>query len=219
MFAASFLLESRSVLRCFHQSSERDNVRDLSILTRGLLTGAILFTAQTAWADDGSIGIADLAQHASRFAHTEGETTVANAQSAPAMDGWVTAVSKEPELQPPAQLAAPPAPKPARKPKAAARAKSGHLLSGIASYYWQDQMTASGERFNKNELTAAHKTLPFNTKVRVSCKSTGREVVVRINDRGPFIPGRVIDLSEAAAEALGMRGKGLTPVHLEVVSR
>ncbi len=203
-------------------------MRDLPILTRSLFVcGFCALGTPSAWADDPFSGIPDLAQQASRVAHSDDETTVASASAETgALQGWVTALSKDlaPAPSPPATVpAAPPAlaapaPAPAQKPKAA-RAKPGHLLSGIASYYWQDQMTASGERFNKDELTAAHKTLPFNTKVRVSCKSTGREVVVRINDRGPFIPGRVIDLSEAAAKVLGMRGKGLAPVNLEVVSR
>ena len=92
-----------------------------------------------------------------------------------------------------------------------------HALTGIASYYWQGQMTASGEPFNKRDMTAAHPSLPFGTKVRVFCANTGRDVVVRINDRGPFKPGRIIDLSEAAAKAIGMQGRGLTTVQLEVV--
>lgn len=79
-------------------------------------------------------------------------------------------------------------------------------------------MTASGERFNKRALTAAHKTLPIGTRVRVTRLDTGRSVDVRINDRGPYKPGRVIDLSEAAAEALGMTGVGLTRVNVRVVS-
>jgi len=90
-------------------------------------------------------------------------------------------------------------------------------MSGIASFYWQGTKTASGEPFDKRAMTAAHKTLPFGTKVRVFCANTGRQVIVRINDRGPFKPGRVIDLSEAAAEAIGMRGRGLTVVQLEVM--
>jgi rare lipoprotein A len=93
-----------------------------------------------------------------------------------------------------------------------------HEIAGIASYYWQDQMTATGERFNKRDLTAAHKTLPFGTRVRVTRLDSGKSVVVRINDRGPFKAGRVIDLSEKAAEDIGMTGKGLTAVRLEVVS-
>jgi rare lipoprotein A len=93
----------------------------------------------------------------------------------------------------------------------------GHSLTGIASYYWQDQMTASGERFDKRAMTAAHKTLPLGTKVRVTHVASGRSVIVRINDRGPFKPGRVIDLSEAAAEQIQMTSAGLAAVTLDIV--
>ncbi len=89
--------------------------------------------------------------------------------------------------------------------------------SGIASYYWQGQKTASGARFNPNGLTAAHRSLPFGTKVRVTNKRNGRSVVVTINDRGPFIRGRVIDLSKGAAQVIGMTGAGLAPVSLDVL--
>lgn len=94
---------------------------------------------------------------------------------------------------------------------------ANHQLDGIASYYWQEQKTATGEQFDKMAMTAAHKTLPFGTRVRVTNVSNRRSVVVRINDRGPFKPGRVIDLSYAAAGALGMHDKGLAPVRVEVV--
>jgi rare lipoprotein A len=93
-----------------------------------------------------------------------------------------------------------------------------HVLTGIASYYWQDQMTANGERFDKTAMTAAHKTLPINTRVRVTNVVNGKSVVVRINDRGPFKPGRVIDLSEAAAGAIDMHKVGLVPVKVEIIS-
>jgi rare lipoprotein A (peptidoglycan hydrolase) len=93
-----------------------------------------------------------------------------------------------------------------------------HILEGIASYYWQDQMTATGERFDRTALTAAHKTLPLNTRVRVTNVVNGHSVVVRINDRGPFKPGRVLDLSEAAAARLDMQKVGLVPVKMEVIS-
>jgi rare lipoprotein A len=95
----------------------------------------------------------------------------------------------------------------------------GHALSGVASYYWEDQMTATGEHFNKRAMTAAHKTLPFGTRVRVTRADNGDSVVVRINDRGPYIGGRIIDLSERAAENLGMTDIGTTPVRLEVLGR
>lgn len=91
------------------------------------------------------------------------------------------------------------------------------LLEGIASFYWQGQKTASGEPFDKSALTAAHKTLPFNTRVRVTHMRNGRSVVVRINDRGPFTPGRIIDLSDAAADIIGMKSHGLARVRLEVL--
>ena len=95
----------------------------------------------------------------------------------------------------------------------------GHALSGNASYYWEDQTTATGERFDKRAMTAAHKTLPFGTKVRVTRVDNGASVIVRINDRGPFRPGRIIDLSERAAENLAMTGAGVAAVRLEVLGR
>lgn len=88
---------------------------------------------------------------------------------------------------------------------------------GLASFYGSDQQTASGERFNPRAMTAAHRTLPFGTKVRVTNVRSGRTVTVRINDRGPFVPGRVIDLSQAAAEELGIVGRGIAKVKLDVV--
>ncbi|MDR7039318.1 rare lipoprotein A (peptidoglycan hydrolase) [Methylobacterium sp. BE186] len=81
--------------------------------------------------------------------------------------------------------------------------------SGVASWYgpgFQGRRTANGERFNTHALTAAHRTLPFGTKVRVTNRLNGRSVVVRINDRGPFVGGRVIDLSNASARAIGVAG-------------
>ena len=85
------------------------------------------------------------------------------------------------------------------------------ILSGPASWYgpgFQGRKTASGETFNTNDMTAAHRTLPFGTKVKVVNKKTGKSVVVRINDRGPYAHGRVIDLSKASAQALGISGVG-----------
>jgi rare lipoprotein A len=90
--------------------------------------------------------------------------------------------------------------------------------SGIASVYaYRGEKTANGEFVRHNHLTAAHRTLPFGTMVRVNNKRNGRSVIVRINDRGPFIRGRVIDLTPSAASALGF--SGLAPVTLDVVSR
>jgi rare lipoprotein A len=90
---------------------------------------------------------------------------------------------------------------------------------GLASWYgkrFHKKKTASGERYDMHELTAAHRTLPLATVVRVTNLSNNRTVVVRINDRGPFRRGRVIDLSASAAEELDMRGDGVVPVRIEV---
>ena len=89
--------------------------------------------------------------------------------------------------------------------------------SGIASVYAYGGRTASGERVTQGALTAAHKTLPFGTMVRVTDAHNGRSVVVRINDRGPFVRGRIIDLTPAGAQALGF--DGLAQVTLEVVGK
>lgn len=87
--------------------------------------------------------------------------------------------------------------------------------SGIASVYaYAGEKTASGERAKPDEFTAAHRTLAFGTYVRVTNQRNGRSVIVRINDRGPFVRGRVIDLTPAAARALGF--SGLAPVRLEI---
>lgn len=88
---------------------------------------------------------------------------------------------------------------------------------GVASFYTEGALTASGEKFDTRALTAAHRTLPFGTRLRVTNVATGRSVVVRINDRGPFIAGRVVDVSYSAAEALGMIGGGIAKVKLSVV--
>ncbi len=90
---------------------------------------------------------------------------------------------------------------------------------GLASYYWQGQRTASGAAFNPDGLTAAHRTLPFGTRVRVTNAHNGRTVDVTINDRGPFIAGRVIDLSRGAARVIGMTGQGIARVSMEVLGR
>lgn len=88
---------------------------------------------------------------------------------------------------------------------------------GLASYYSEGTQTASGEQFDPNELTAAHPNLPFGTKLRVTNVATGRSVIVRVNDRGPFVPGRIVDVSSSAAAALGMVGQGTAKVKLDVI--
>lgn len=115
----------------------------------------------------------------------------------------------------------------AEEPKAAAEpstiatkvAASRPAQAGMASYYGTESgsQTASGARFIPSAMTAAHRTLPFGTKVLVTNKANGRSVVVTINDRGPFVRGRIIDLSTGAAGVIGMMGAGVAPVTLEVV--
>jgi rare lipoprotein A len=88
---------------------------------------------------------------------------------------------------------------------------------GVASFYTEGTKTASGEKFNTLDMTAAHPTLPFGTKLRVTNVASGKSVTVRVNDRGPFVQGRVVDVSYSAADALGMVGKGVAKVKLDVV--
>lgn len=101
-----------------------------------------------------------------------------------------------------------------------ARRDRGHLLRGLGTWYgrpFHGRRTASGERFNMHRLTAAHRTLPFGTLVRVTNLRNGRQVTVRITDRGPFGKGRIIDLSKAGARQLRMLRAGVVPVRLRVL--
>ncbi len=91
-----------------------------------------------------------------------------------------------------------------------------HIQTGIASWY-RDHRTASGERFNVNAMAAAHRSLPFGSKVRVIDLKTGHSIIVRINDRGPYIRGRVIDLTVGAARQLGTYHRGIARVRIEVL--
>lgn len=95
-------------------------------------------------------------------------------------------------------------------------------MVGIASFYgakFQGRRTANGEKFNNNALTAAHKSLPFGSLVKVICVRNGKSVVVRINDRGPYVRGRVIDLTKAAAKQIGLSHAGTARVKLEVLKK
>ncbi len=107
-----------------------------------------------------------------------------------------------------------------KKSKKKSSTKGHHDLRGVASWYgpgFHGKTTANGERFNKRAMTAAHKTLPFNTVVEVTCDATGKKVKVRINDRGPYAKGRIIDLSEKAAERIGVKSMGHAPVKLRII--
>jgi rare lipoprotein A len=100
-------------------------------------------------------------------------------------------------------------------------AQPGLVQTGIASYYHDSlhgNRTASGQIYDKNKMSAAHKTLPLGSRVRVTDRRTGKSIVVQVNDRGPFVKGRVIDLSRRAAKELGIIQRGITPVKVEVLS-
>ena len=89
---------------------------------------------------------------------------------------------------------------------------------GIASFYKSGRLTANGEKFNPNGFTAAHRSLKFGTLVRVTNLKTGRSIVVRINDRGPYINGRMIDLAYGAAKAVGLHDSGIAKVSMAVLN-
>ena len=111
----------------------------------------------------------------------------------------------------------PPAPPPPAPPPAPTFSQVG-----TASYYskkFEDHKTADGERFKSDGFTAAHRTLPLGTRVRVTNLRNGRSVIVRINDRGPFSHHRIIDLSPAAARAIGVRNQGLMRVKIETLDQ
>ena len=97
---------------------------------------------------------------------------------------------------------------------------SSQNFKGTASWYgdqFHGNPTASGERYNQNALTAAHPSLPFGTKVKVTNLRTKKSVVVRINDRGPYVKGRIIDVSKQAAKQIGLHSAGLAPVQVQIV--
>jgi rare lipoprotein A len=98
-----------------------------------------------------------------------------------------------------------------------AHRSTSRSIEGVASYYWEGSRVASGGKYNPYGLTAAHRSLPFGTRLRVSDPKTQRSVIVTINDRGPFVHGRVLDLSLGAARALGLQNRGLGRVHADVL--
>jgi rare lipoprotein A len=110
-----------------------------------------------------------------------------------------------------AQSSAPPVRHPESSPQ------SGHSFSGIASYYSEGQHLASGATYDPSGYTCAHPTLPFGTRLRVADPKSGRSVVVTVNDRGPFVRGRALDVSLGAARALGMIGPGVMRIEAHVI--
>ena len=159
---------------------------------------------------------------------------LASAAPASAQD-WISSIlaqsrqqqAGEPQTRRPARLAAAdtsddgtrPQRRSASKPQPRESLSSDSGQTGVASYYWEPQALASGGRFNPNAMTAAHKTLPFGTRVRVTHLGNGNSVVVVINDRGPYIAGRIIDLSRRAAQDIGMTGSGIARVRVSILGR
>ena len=135
--------------------------------------------------------------------------------------GCLPALASAQTAPPPSSPATPPAP--AAAPPASGAALTGTVgesQTGLAAYYnrrLNGHRTASGERFNNGALTTGHQTLPFGTKVRVTNLKNNKSVVLRVNDRGPTQPNRILDVSRAAAERLGFVRAGLTEVKIEVV--
>ena len=123
-------------------------------------------------------------------------------------DTWETNFSKQTEQSDRTERTS------SRKSKTETVSYSGGGETGLASYYWQPQAVACGGRLNPNALTAAHRTLPCGSRVTVTNLHNKKSVTVTINDRGPFVSGRVIDLSKAAAVAINMTGSGIVPVSL-----
>lgn len=141
-------------------------------------------------------------------ADAEGAAPFASAEALPA------------PAEPAAEAAEPGSPEPPVEAEPATRSPVRSLGTGVASYYaarFHGRRTASGETFDNGALTAAHRTLPFGTLVRVTNPRTGASVIVRINDRGPFARGRTIDLSRAAAERVGLVNAGHGTMALEIV--
>lgn len=120
---------------------------------------------------------------------------------------WLTSCAQLPTL-------------PENKPKIYSQQQVLETQEGMASFYggrWIGRLTANGERYRANDVTAAHKKLPFNSIVRVTNLRNGKTVIVRINNRGPYVKGRIIDLSVVAAKQIDMVSAGITKVSLEVL--
>ena len=138
---------------------------------------------------------------------------IPKAHAEPAPEGLEQTKTDEPQAQPPI----------GQEPTRGSKVRSGtrsfnRIFSGKASFYsYEKGKTASGSPFNRDSLTAAHRSLPFGTRVRVTDLTSSRSVVVRITDRGPRVRGRVLDLSLGAARSLGITDRGVVQVHAEVL--
>lgn len=195
-------------------------------LMMGFLTtvAAILFatTANAAarWSCEGAEYVCGSSSRAASSSYGDADAKPARASKQRAARAVETSDEKPARKQRVAKAADNDDEKPARRKARSSDSDSGgDSYSGKASYYWQPQALASGGRFNPDGYTAAHKTLPFGTRVRVTNQNNGQSVDVVINDRGPYVAGRIIDLSRAAAHSINMQGSGVVPVSVRVLGR
>ena len=197
-------------------------------LMMGFLTtiAAVLFAATTAnasarWACDGAEYVCGSSASKATQSNDDSEPKARRASKQRAQTAATSSNDEEkPARRQKATVADDETPAPRKKSRSYAdNDAGGDSYSGKASYYWEPQALASGGRFNPNAMTAAHKTLPFGTRVRVTNQSNGQSVEVVINDRGPYVAGRIIDLSKAAAHAINMQGAGVAPVTVRVLGR
>lgn len=183
------------------------------LVTMAAVAAALLMSAAPASAQDWISSI--IAQQKAQSGASEGRTAQKATQKASKPATRVASAQTQSDSDDGSR--------PQRKAAAAARPRESLTSSGgetgVASYYWQPQALASGGRFNPDAMTAAHKTLPFGTRVRVIRLDNGNSVDVVINDRGPYIAGRIIDLSRRAAQDIGMTGSGITRVRVAILGR
>ena len=158
---------------------------------------------------------ARVAKHMRRHQRTARKPGISRSKAAHRHEKPAQRTASVPTAMPPAGAPTPPAFK--KGLGSDGQKRSGAL--GMASFYWQPQALASGGWFDPNAMTAAHKTLPFGTRVRVTHLGNGRSVEVKINDRGPYIAGRIIDLSKAAAGVIGMTAQGVARVAVEILGK
>ena len=182
----------------------------------GVLSGLLVACAPLPMVDNTAAEAAAPARNACELAQQSGAPRSRFCAPAP---GKAAAASQAASGAAPRRAAetVAPAPDSAMARDAAAEPARERDEQGLASWYgprFHGRRTASGEIYNRRDFTAAHRTLPFGTRVCVRSQLTGRAVVVRINDRGPFAMNRVIDVSQAAAQELGMQGLGIKPVEL-----
>ena len=178
------------------------------VLTLASLAIGLLISAAPASAQDWVSSI--LTEQRRESGNSEARPARANAERATRTNRFANADDSDDGSRPQRRSAS------KRQP---AESLSGGGETGVASYYWEPQALASGGRFNPNAMTAAHKTLPFGTRVRVTHLGNGNSVEVVINDRGPYVAGRIIDLSKRAAQNIGMTGSGVARVRVAVLGR